>query len=106
MGPSFKVLGFFFITFKRSICNNFICSLVKLKAAKNLQHTFQITQTFFQSSANAKFNMKCYDQLMKQIVGRFFVRLVFIIVFKEINGSLKKISKRVKILKSVCWIYR
>lgn len=95
MGPSFKLLGFSFITFKQSICNNFICSLVlvKLKAAKNLQHTFQITQTFFQSSANAKFYMKCYDQLMKQIVGRFFVQLVFIIVFKEINGSLKKSPK-------------
>lgn len=76
-----------------------------LKAAKNLQHTFQITQTFFQSSANAKFDRKCYDQLMKQIVGHIFVQLVFVVVFKEINGSLKKISETVKIKESVCWIY-
>lgn len=49
--------------------------------------------------------MKCYDQLMKQIVGHIFVQLVFVVVFKEINGSFKKISETVKIKESVCWIY-
>lgn len=37
----------------------------QVKAAKNLHHAFQITDTFLQSSANAKdkFRVKCSDRL-------------------------------------------
>lgn len=48
--------------------------LHQVKAAKNLHHAFQISDTFLQSSANAKdkFCVKCSDQLRKQIVFRNF----------------------------------
>lgn len=59
----------------------------QVKAAKNVHHTFQITDTFLQSSSNAKdkFHVKCSDQLRKQNVFSF----VFFFFFKEINESLK-----------------
>lgn len=62
----------------------------QVKAAKTLHHTFQITDTVLQSSADAKdkFRVKCSDRLRKQIV----FRVVFWFFFKEINESLK-ISK-------------
>lgn len=68
--------------------------LHQVKAAKHLHHTFQITDTFLQSNANAKdkFHVKCFDQLRKQIVFRW----VFVCFFLRNKGKFKNLWRGVR----------